>query len=427
MSEPEPMDQHLSPGTKHLLEEVRAVSPAIDWSRVEARLFDEHGAVRDAQVVRGRFGVARIAAGLAIAASFTLALVSPSRQAKEPAPAVATRAALVDENGHRALHVGDVIEGGKSGDVLRADGRIEIHLAPGSRVKLLDDGERILLSLDEGSLAASVVPVAGGEPFAVDVGSRRVAVHGTKLLVAAPCAANGGVVQVAVSEGSAVVGTTHGDGRTEGALVPAGSVGRFGEAPVVVRDVTSAARLVEAGLAPIVTASATGPTDAPAVIVPDVATTSVAPAMTDDVVPEPKAIAPKVDDTPKPATTSVAPPVATTAAPTTDTVAAPQATTVAPPPGKGLEAAQVAPTLGKLMGSILQCVPRTSAGITFSISTHMTLSIEPSGAIGDVSFDDAPLDTKLASCVRGATAKFTFPAATARTMVTRAVVLGGKK
>jgi hypothetical protein len=423
VSEPEPMDHPLSAGTERLLEEVRAVNPRIDWSRVEARLFDENGAVRDGQVVRGRFGAAQIAAGFAIAASFALAFLSPSRATKDVAPKVAVeRAPLVEVDSFhgRVLHVGDVIQTGSDGDVLRSEGRLEAHLAPGTRVRILDDGERILLSLESGSIAASVVPVAGGEPFAIDVAGRRVAVHGTKLFVASPSTANGGVVQVAVSEGSAVVGTTHGDGRTEGTLVPGGAIGRFGLAPDVVRDANAATQLVEAGLSSGKTANNDAPGTSPEPNLAQVAPN--APATDDDAPPEPKT-APKIGiglkapnaptDVPAPTTTDVVPPATTNVAP--------------PPVGKGLEAAQVAPTLGKLLGSISQCVPRSSAGITFSISTHMTLSIDPSGTIDSISFDDAPLDPKLAGCVRGVASKFTFPTATAKTTVTRAVVLGDKK
>ena len=459
MSEHEPMDQHLSEGAQHLLEEVRAGNPRIDWSRVEARLFDQNGAVRDdlgGRVVRGRFGVAQIAAGLAIAASFTLAFWSPSRQTKEPVQRVAIdRAPVVEGNGagRRVLHVGEVLEVGTQGDVLRAEGRLEAHLAPGSRVKLLDDGERILLALERGSVAASVVPVAGGEPFAVDVAGRRVAVHGTKLFISSPSASNGGAVQVAVSEGSAVVGASHGDGRTEGTLVPAGAVGSFGASPRVVRDASSATQLVDAGLeAGTETASATSP-DAPGAMVAK----ALEPTPPEDALfPDPPTM-PKIGDVVVKPPTTIAPPAVAGVVPSnspgnapgnspTDgpvnppATVLPKATTEVAPPiatpntplapiptGKGLEAAQVAPTMGKVLGSIRQCVPRTGAGVTFSITTKMTLSIAPSGAIDSVSFDDAPLDTKLAACVRAVAIKFSFPAATARTTITRGVVLGDKK
>ena len=393
----------LSPGAQSVVDEARAARPRIDWARVEARLFDAHGAVRDpAPPARGTW--AAVGAALAIAASFVVAFASPARTAPL-ATRSAPRAAVFADRGvdpTRALHLGDELVAPAEGAELVSAGRLHVRLAPGTRVALLDDGERILLRLDRGSLAAEVVPVPGGEPFAVDVAGRRVAVHGTRLLVAR---VDGGV-RVVVSEGSAVVGAPRGDARTEGPVVCTGCVAVSAGAATMVDALPDAAGTVDAALAaPPTTTALLAPIDP----IDDVPTI-------DDV---PRRVAPPANKSANPGSLAAAPIGGSSTPKSTATEGPPAA------PLPGLSAAQLGPELGKLVGGLHACVPRSGTGVTFTVHTAITLSIAPSGSIAEVTFDP-PLDGPLRSCAARVLAGATFPAAPGSTTATRPVVLGGK-
>lgn len=429
MSEHERDHDHIEPlggPIRRVVDEVRGETPSVDWDRLEAKLFDEEGRVRDDDVRaspeapaprRGRATtVAAAFAALAIAASFVFAIVTPKTEAPTGGGngEVATaRPKLVIDGSGRTLAVGDEVAAADAPLVIRAAGRVVVHLPAGSKARLLDDGERIRFALDVGSIAAEVVPVPGGEPFAVDVDARRVAVHGTKLVVTR-VVGELSVVQVAVSEGSAVVGPSHGDGRTEGPVVAAGSVGTFGSSQTIVADPAEAARLVGDGIASPAATTAMLEKAAPP---PNVVETP-APAAT--LAPSPNAPN-AIGTTNKAAPLATAPTVAIAPA-VTATVAPP------PPPAPGLSDAQVSPTMSTIVGAVKACVPRTASGVTYSTETTMTLSIAPSGVAtcNGGSFSDSPLDTKLWGCICGVVAQHTFPTALGPTTVSRHVVLGVK-
>lgn len=399
MSDDTHSDEQLSPGARWVVEDARTSSPRIDWSRVETKLFDEHGAVRDERPSRA--GVwAGVAASFAIAASFAVVFASPSRGVP-PAPNAheSTHASVVFERdgSSQKVHPGDVISAGKNGGSLHSLGRLDVRLAPDSKVALLDDGERVLLRLDQGSVAAEIVPVKGGEPFAVDVGGRRVAVHGTKLLVARV----DGALQVAVAEGSAVVGVPRGDARTEGPVVCAGCVGSFGSDASIVRDPSSADRLVDDALHVTVAIAAPTPDVAPA---PDVAPTP-------EVAPTP---------TPSPAPMPIPVPTPNKGAVGANPVAVPSP---APAPAPGLTPAQYTPALAKLANALGACFPHTKA--TFSFTTNMTITIAPTGAIAESTFDP-PLDAPVRACAQKVIAGATFPTAEGKTTASRTIVAGTK-
>ncbi len=425
MSEQERDHDHIEPlegPLRRVVDEVRAEGPSVDWARLEAKLFDADGNVQgepsmpmQAEAPRRSRSTTFVAVGaaLAIAASFVFAIVTPKTEAppNNGNGVVATaRPKLVVDGSGRQLAVGDEIVAGDVALVIRATDRVVVHLPAGSKARLLDDGERIRFALEVGSIAAEVVPVPGGEPFAVDVDARRVAVHGTKLFVsrlAANGAANGGV-QVAVSEGSAVVGPSKGDGRTEGPVVAAGSIGNFSEmqqTQQVVANPAEAARLVGDAIAAPASTTAVLEKTAPPSNVPELP----APAAT--LVPAPK-----------PATTVAI-------APTMEPTTAPLATTVAPPPpAPGLADAQISPTMSTIVGAVKACVPRTAAGVTYSTETTMTLTIASTGvaSCNGSSFNDPPLDTKLWGCICGVVAQHAFPTAPGSTTVSRHIVLGVK-
>lgn len=409
-------DDELPEGMRRVIDEVRSVSPRVDWSRVEASLFDDAGAVRDIAQKR-RAPLAAICAALAMAASFALALSAPTSRPSEPVAARVPpqRAPLVDVASHRVLKVGDAVDGGDQGSIVRSEGRLEAHFAPHARAHLVDDGERVRFALDFGSIAAEVTPVSGGEPFAVDVGPRRVAVHGTKLMIAR----FDGALEVAVSEGSAVVGASYGDGRTEGVIVPGGSVARFAVGPTVVRDPALADRLVLDLLAP----PKLGALELPSIPAPT--STNAAPQLTaEPIAPTPTVTTLGKSVTTAPTTTasaveSVEPPTPTTTNTTTITT-----NTVAPPPPPGLSDAQVAPVVNKLVASLQGCAPKTGLTIKATVQSTMTLSIAPNGSVADASFNDPPLDTPVRACVMALVRKASFPVAEGPTTVTRTIVLG---
>jgi hypothetical protein len=141
------------------------------------------------------------------------------------------------------------------------------------------------------------------------------------------------------------------------------------------------------------------------------------------------AIAPPATGAPKPATT-LAPtntpvaPIANTATTATTTTAPVATTAIAPAPG--LSPAEYGPALGRVESAVKGCVPRTTAGITFTIESTMTLVIGKDGAIESMSFDPA-LSPQLRSCVQSGTASIKFPAAAGSTTVSRDVTLGSAR
>lgn len=413
-----------------MIDEVRASAPTLDWERLEARLFDGDGNVhersgvqrisrpedeasparRDANDTHGKRGtrVAALAAGLALAASFALALLTPARpvdpSAQAPVPAAKApvqRAPLVGDDG-AAVAVGQRIVA-SSGAWLRSAGRVSIHLEPGTVATVLDLGERVHLSLESGAVAADVVPVAGGEPFAVDAAGQRVAVHGTRLRVALL----GQAVQVAVSEGSAVVGVPRTQGRTEGTLVHFGNVGRFdspGAAGSLTGDGALATALVDGSLALSPKApTAVAPTD-PAVGAPPaapVAKTASAAASPAD---------PPAGSAGSPAAPSVGP-------------AAPSVGPATPPAPPGLSAEQTNEPLAKLASSLQTCARKSGAGVVFVNEQTLTIEIAATGKATLVKSEPG-LDTADRACWSMVVSALSFPKAEGSTTVQRKVVVG---
>lgn len=362
-----------SPALQAVIEEVRADEPDVDWARVEARLFADETVLRPARNVR----VATIAGGLALAAAFAIALLSPTRAVSPTtAPIAVSRPALLAEDGH-AIAAGERIVASRGGWI-RSVGRVSIRLEPGAVATVLDVGERVHLSLESGAVVADVTPVPGGEPFAVDVAGKRVAVHGTRLRVAV---VNGGV-QVAVSEGNVVVGEPRGRGRTEGTIVPSGSIGEFGSATSLVANKELASHLVDDALLAKITAPA-----------------------------------PVAPPTPTPVTTLPTIIVAT-AAPKPPAPSAPADPAVVEPPKLGLTAEQLDAPLAAFAGKIGHCAPKT-------FENTLTLQVDPAGH-GALVGEDPGLDSPMRVCVRAELARVTFPLAAGPTTVKRYVKFSGK-
>ncbi|MGZ3456540.1 MAG: FecR domain-containing protein, partial [Polyangiales bacterium] len=373
-----------------MIEEVRAERPDVDWAKLEARLFDDRGEVRaPAPAPKRRVAMLGV---FAVAAAFAFAMFSPTRVVEEtvqPQVAKVVRPAVLQAGA--AVAVGTTIEGGAEGAWLRSLGRVSIRFEPGSRGVLVDDGERIRIALQSGAVAADVTPVPGGEPFAVDVMGKRVAVHGTHLRVAML----GDSVEVAVSEGNAVIGEPAGEGRTEGPLVLAGSIGTFS-------SIADRARIPKA---------------------PSRATSLVedALAMRKHVEPALAAKQPEIPSLPPTVVTPHAPAKPAAVAPTV--AVAPSVVPPAPVPD-GLSSEQLATPLGLVDGDVKKCLQSMTLPNGVSFTAKLTLEISPAGKIVDPSLNDIPIEHR--ECVRTALAKIVFPVAATRTTVEREIVFTGK-
>ena len=419
-----------------MLREVRGERPVVDWERLDSHLFaalDRDARAAAAEVTPPRAAVrprgsrrAWIAAAFAVAAS-GVALIVPREKA--PITPVATvPIAYATVCAEAPLGACATLGNGVSLDapseasrVLRSDHRLRARVLAGSRAKLVDGGERILLSLSEGSIAAEVAYVAGGEPFAIDVGGTRIAVHGTKLRVAV----SQHIIQVAVSEGVAVVGAQRG-GRTEGAIVGAGFVGKFRDdgAATIVRDEAFAAAWVSEGL------TGAEPTARREVIGVRSAADATAAAGASTVRYPPRTIrgdsgfspfrAGGVGATPSVSVTSSAAPSARASIddvtvlddgalddpPTTVSSSVASCSAADTPVGLSSERAERAMT--DLATGVCECIHLGKSGATYA--TLVTATVAPSGALLDAQFDP-PLDPRWRDCIRAVEKRITFPSA----------------
>jgi hypothetical protein len=190
----------------------------VDWKSIDKSLFDRIERERREQGARFRSrlsaplrfalaGALAIAVVLAIAVGKmhedSLAFAPPGRAVVAAVVVGADGRALV--NGGMLgrgtqLHAGDTIEA-RGRVTLERAGRVSFVIEDGSLATITRAEAPLVLALVRGAIEASVVPVANGEAFAVDVDGARVAVHGTHLRVArsGPSAAvdlNDGVVSV---------------------------------------------------------------------------------------------------------------------------------------------------------------------------------------------------------------------------------------
>jgi hypothetical protein len=424
-------ERELPEAMKRVVDEARDGAPRVDWAKLEARLFDDEGELREelratpsaalappvAAPPGRRFllvGALGLAAAAAIAGFFALpretpkAPVATASATTNAAPTVANallvrpaRAAMLSlGSGHEAreLHVGDVIDvASRDGEWIQSAGRLKAHALPGSKLRLLDDGERMRFALESGEITADVTPVPGGEPYAIDVDGRRVAVHGTRLSIRRVAGADGSSVEVSVAEGLAAIGYP-GDGRTTGPEVSAGMIGRFvgAGAPELRTDPIEAARRVSVGLA----SSTLSPAPTTAALLPTSLGTSTARPTGEPFATRPAPNAPNAPET--------SASVAVSASATEPT---------------GLGARDYGPPLWNLQQAVKSCVPHTAAGVSVSIEETMTLTVTPAGDIGSLTFDP-PLSPELEACVRNAQKPIKFPVATGPTTLKRDVTLG---
>ncbi len=224
-----------------LMAEVRrdlgtAEAKSVDWSSVDAALFERIARAQRAErarcAVRRRPGVTVAAVALGAVAVVGALLVGRTREPIGGESAIAPESAgtiiAIDGTGSVrvdgapvssgvGLRLGSVLETRAAQATIERPGKLTMTLEPDSRAAVTHVRGSLIVSLERGAVEAQVVPVTTGEAFAVDVGSSRVAVHGTHLRVARA----GDRVVVDLSEGVIAVGVAPRLGPIEGALVNA--------------------------------------------------------------------------------------------------------------------------------------------------------------------------------------------------------------
>ena len=216
---------------------------SVDWQAVDTKLFAR--IEREQRQERARFiaSPGRRWAGLGVAAAaalFVAVLAGRGREAPSGALAVADARESAGEvmrvegdgivliDGKPAtkgagLHVGDVIDARAGRMTIDRPGKVTYVVEPGTMALVTHVHGGMVLALERGTVEAQVVPVASGEAFAVDVGTSRVAVHGTHLRVERA----GERVIVDLNEGVVTVGEAPRVGSLLGALVTAPAHAEF--------------------------------------------------------------------------------------------------------------------------------------------------------------------------------------------------------
>jgi hypothetical protein len=212
----------------------------VDWESVDKGLFerlDREGREESVRLANGpssrfRFAFAgslALAALLAVFAGRTNDVASVSSAPVEDRLAgvivgadgrALVNGALLGRGGQ--LHLGDVIESRGRVTIERA-GKLTFVLERDSRVTVTRTEGSLVLALQRGAVEASVVPVATGEAFAVDVDHARVAVHGTHLRVARTSAR----AVVDLTEGVVSIGPAPRVGTVLGAVIVAPAHAEF--------------------------------------------------------------------------------------------------------------------------------------------------------------------------------------------------------
>jgi len=222
----------------------------IDWNAVDRELFArieaDEKAERDSLAPLRRQTWKVAVAGLAAAAAIALVAgrTHEPRSMEVDRPGASEDAATVvgiEGDGQvlvggrpvttgATLRLGDVIEARGAQAILSRPGKLTIAVERGALMTVTRVQGALVLALAAGAVEAQVVPVASGEALAVDVGSSRVAVHGTHLRVARA----GERVVVDLNEGVVSLGAAPRVGSTLGVLVAAASlsvplIARLGE------------------------------------------------------------------------------------------------------------------------------------------------------------------------------------------------------
>jgi ferric-dicitrate binding protein FerR (iron transport regulator) len=220
----------------------------VDWDVVDrglfARIEAEERAERDSLAPGRRQTWKVVVVGLAAAAAFVAAAskIPEPRSLEMDRPVAAEDAAsIVGIEGDgvvlvggrpvttgTTLRLGDVIETRGAQALLSRPGKLTLAVERASNMTVTHVQGALVLALGAGAVEAQVVPVASGEALAVDVGSSRVAVHGTHLRIARA----GDRVVVDLNEGVVSLGAAPRVGSTIGVLVTAPAHAEFSSADV---------------------------------------------------------------------------------------------------------------------------------------------------------------------------------------------------
>lgn len=113
------------------------------------------------------------------------------------------------------LGLNQELEAGAEPIVVGHAGVAQWTLAPEGKARLAIQGRYLTVRLDVGRIDAEVVPSNQPESFAVEAGTLRVAVHGTRFAVEKI----EGFIDVTVTEGTVVVGSKGQPGQTSGTIL----------------------------------------------------------------------------------------------------------------------------------------------------------------------------------------------------------------
>jgi hypothetical protein len=178
---------------REVTREVRVEPPAeLDWQELERSLMRRVAATPAAKITpissRG-FPLLVAAAALAavVAIGFTVSLTRDAGRSAAPVAEAPTPRTFGPEltgplDGAR-LAAGDRVRAGFAPVTVEHRDHATWILSPGSSATLLTVGSVLTIRLDSGAVSAEIIPVHRPESFAVEVGSTRVAAHGTRFRV----------------------------------------------------------------------------------------------------------------------------------------------------------------------------------------------------------------------------------------------------
>lgn len=174
MSAPDPRKAIL----QRLVREARAEKPAeVDWSGVEERLLRE-ARKSEPGVRRSAYPLAWGALAVAAVAALWLA-GGHGKVPQQPAPQATVATTEPLRQSGDALAIGTHVETTTRELSVEHAGRATWTLAPDSSAFLAENGERITVHLEHGSVLSQVVPNPKPETFVIETAHARVAVHGT--------------------------------------------------------------------------------------------------------------------------------------------------------------------------------------------------------------------------------------------------------
>ena len=174
-------------------------SPELDWAAIESRLPKTPAPDGKPHFPTLRLLLSAAAfAVIAVALSWRLAPVEPQALVVSERPAPVEVGPLDGD----ALLPGAQVTATNEPKSVEHPTRATWTLSPGSRASIVEQGGRLVVRLEHGSLRAQVVPSTAPETFAVEAADVRVAAHGTVFEVS--LATEG--VGVDVTEGRVLVG-----------------------------------------------------------------------------------------------------------------------------------------------------------------------------------------------------------------------------